>query len=175
MVWSSVIVASVGATAVSTGASLTAVTVIDAVSVARAEGGRAAVRARVGHAAGRAAGLVPGAVGERAGGAVLAVGHEADQSVARSSSAALSETAPTAVQVAPPLIEYCQVPLPVSAPVIAMPCSAPVSTSVIEAPMNDATVWPAFAVWSSVIDVSVGAIGADTGASLTAATVIDAV
>ena len=41
--------------------------------------------------------------------------------------------------------------------------------------MNDATVWPPFVVWSSVIEVSVGAMAASTGASLTAVTVIDAV
>ena len=56
-----------------------------------------------------------------------------------------------------------------------MPCTAPLSTSLIEPPTIDATVWPALAVWSSVIEVTVDPMGVSTGASLTAVTVMLAV
>src|SRR5438445_329844 len=69
-------------------------------------------------------------------------------------------------------MEYCHVPLPLADDVIAMPCSDPESGSVTDAPMNDATVWPALAVWSSVIVFNDGAIGVSTGASLMDVTVM---
>ena len=95
-------------------------------------------------------------------------------SLASSSSAVLLLTAPTAVHVVPPSIEYCQLPLVEVRPVIAIPFTAPASTSLMLAPMNDETVCPGsltLLVWSSVIAVSVGLIGVNTGASLTLATV----
>ena len=82
-------------------------------------------------------------------------------------------TAPIAVHVAPPSLEYCQAPLPLASALIAMPCSAPLSRSLIEAPTTAATVWPALAVWSSVIEFKVGAAGVSTGASFTGLTVIE--
>ena len=53
---------------------------------------------------------------------------------------------------------------------IAIPLTAPASTSLMLAPMKDETVCPgslALVIWSSVITVSVGLIGANTGASFT--------
>ena len=102
-------------------------------------------------------------------------GMKRTRSPERSSSADPPLTAPTLLQLRPPSTEYCHAPLPSAVAVIAMPCTAPVSTSLIDAPMKEATVWPLFAVWSSVIELSDGVAAASTGASLTAETAIVAV
>jgi hypothetical protein len=59
----------------------------------------------------------------------LASGTKRSLSVLRSRSALVVETAPTLVQLEPPLVEYCQVPLPLTRLVTAMPDAAPLSTS----------------------------------------------
>ena len=48
---------------------------------------------------------------------------------AAKSSAAAADGVPKAVQLPPPLVEYCQTPLAPSAAVTAMPCTAPGSGS----------------------------------------------
>ena len=53
---------------------------------------------------------------------------EAD-SLERKSKAEVLSTAPTAVQVAPLSVEYCQVPVPLLRLVTAIPLTAPLSTS----------------------------------------------
>ncbi len=45
----------------------------------------------------------------------------------------------------------------------------------MDPPTNDATVWPALTISSSVIGARVGAMATSTGASLTAVTAIEAV
>ena len=103
------------------GASLTAVTVIDAVSVAVL---KAVVPPFV-----LTSTLVPALplVWSQARNVTLAEsafcasGTKRSLSVARSSRADVSETVPTANQLLPPLVEYCQVPLPLVRPVTAMP------------------------------------------------------
>ena len=56
---------------------------------------------------------------------------------AASSNADVSDTAPTAVQLEPPLVEYHQVPLVAAVPVNARPVDAPASASVTLAPAPD--------------------------------------
>ena len=55
----------------------------------------------------------------------LAPGTMRSRSVARSSRALVLLTLPSAVQFEPALVEYCQLPLALFAPVIAMPCTEP--------------------------------------------------
>ena len=105
-------------------------------------------------------------------------GTNRNRSLARSSSALLSDTAPTPAQLVAPSMEYCQVPPEV--PLTAMPSSAPLSTSVMRSPpalaMIDATVLPALLIWSSSRVVSsIAPLLSSTGASLTAATLMLAV
>ena len=96
-----------------------------------------------------------------------------------SNTAELSETAPKAVQLAPPLVEYCQVPLASSTPMTATPSSAPESASEIGSPPAPVariadTVSPAGATVSSSIAVRTGEPeSSSTGASLTALTVME--
>ncbi|MND76505.1 hypothetical protein D3C80_681530 [compost metagenome] len=90
-------------------------------------------------------------------------------SVARNSSALLAATLPTAFQVLPSRL-YCQVPLPLVSPVMAIPCSAPLSTSLMLAPTTLATVCPALLIAPSLNGVSDGAAGVSTGASLSVVT-----
>ena len=109
--------------------------------------------------------------------AFCASGTKRNLSVARSSRAEASETVPTAFQLVPPLIEYCQVPLPLVSAVTAMPSTAPASTSVMRSPpalaMIAETRSPPLVVWSSVMVVSVMApLLSSSGASLTAVTVM---
>ena len=112
----------------------------------------------------------------------IASGRKRTRSAARSSRAEVSATAPTVAQVVPLSSEYCQVPLPVVtvAPVTAIPSSAPASTSVMRSPpplaMISTTVLPVLVVWSSVIVVSViEPAVSSTGASFCARTVTDCV
>ena len=58
-----------------------------------------------------------------------ALGTSRNKSVDLRSKALALLTAPTAVHVVPPLIEYCQVPVPATTVVTAMPCKAPGSVS----------------------------------------------
>ena len=108
----------------------------------------------------------------------IASGTKRTRSAARSSRAEVSATAPTLAQVVPLSSEYCQVPLPVvtEAPVTAIPSTAPASTSVMRSPpalaMISATVLPVLVVWSSVMAVSViSPLLSSTGASFTGVTV----
>ncbi len=70
--------------------------------------------------------------------------------VADNNTALLSATAPKAVQLLPPSVEYSQMPFVSSTPVTAMPSTAPASSSVIGAPpplaSTSATVSPAGSV-----------------------------
>ena len=89
-------------------------------------------------------------------------------------------TEPMFVQLDPPLVEYCQVPLPLLNAVIAIPSIDPLSASVIRSPPADAiiaaTVLPEFVVSSSVIVVNdMLPVLSSTGASLRLVTVIEAV
>ena len=95
-------------------------------------------------------------------------GTKRTRSAARSSSAAVPDRLPNAVQLPPLSTEYCQVPFPASAAVMAMPWTAPTSPSTTDVPRIDATVWPALDVCSSVIAVRDGLAGVSAGASLTA-------
>src|SRR6218665_3611301 len=98
-------------------------------------------------------------------------GTKRTRSPLRSSSAEASETAPTFCQLAPPLVLYCQVPVPEVRPVRAMPCTAPVSASVTWPVRKLDTATPGLLVSESVRPVSVGPAGVSTGASLTLLTV----
>ena len=79
-------------------------------------------------------------------------------------------TVPTPVQVVPPSVEYCQVPVPLVNPVTAIPLTAPLSTSVTFPEISVETRSPLFVVWSSLMVVKLLAPDR-TGASLTAVTV----
>ena len=101
-------------------------------------------------------------------------GTKRSSSVERSRRAESVETAPTAFQVVPPSIEYCQVPVLLTRPVTAIPFTAPVSTSVTLPAISVETRSPLLVVWSSVIVVKLLA-PVSTGASFTLVTVIEAV
>ena len=88
-----------------------------------------------------------------------ASGTKRTLSVSRSSNALAGVTGPTALQIEPPSVEYCQVPLPLTREVIAMPGGAPPSGSVTDAPSSAPTSTPGFATSSSVIGGSAGAVG----------------
>ncbi len=85
--------------------------------------------------------------------------------------AELSDTAPKAVQVVPPSVEYSQVPLLVSVPVTAIPPTAPVSASVMLLPIISETEvpWLPTSFWLIVARVELPELSS-TGASLTAVT-----
>ena len=105
--------------------------------------------------------------------AFIASGTNRTKSVLRNNSAEASDTTPIFDHVEPLLIEYCHVPLPLLSDVMAMPSTAPLSTSVIRSPlaeaMMEATVWPPWPVWSSVMVVSVIVpVLSSTGASFIA-------
>ena len=97
-----------------------------------------------------------------------------------SSTAAESKTAPKAVQMPPPLVENCQLPLLLSTATMATPSGSPVSTSMIRSPpaleMMLATVLPAGLETDSAMSVRVMLpVLSRMGASFTAVTTIDAV
>ena len=94
------------------------------------------------------------------------LGTKRIESVARNSSALASLTMPTAIQVAPASVLYCQVPLPEARAVMAMPLSAPLLVSEMLAPAKLSTVCPALPVSFSVMAVSAGDPSASTGAAL---------
>ena len=146
-----------------------------AVSLRDAERGGAAVDRRVSNATSNFADLVPGAVGELPGCTLIAVGDEAHAVASAQQQRSRVARIPATFHVDPPLSEYCQVPLPLSTPVMATPCSAPESASVIEAPTMEAMVCPPLVVSSSVIGTSSGATGVSPGASLTATTLMSTV
>jgi phosphatidylglycerophosphate synthase len=100
-----------------------------------------------------------------------------NMSVLLRSRAELPATVPTEAQLLPPLVEYSHEPFPFVVAVIAIPSTALLSTSVMRSPpaeeIIEATVWPALAVLSSVIAVSVIVLVlSSNGASLTLVTVI---
>ena len=88
-------------------------------------------------------------------------------SVDRSSSDEVLVTAPTAFQVEPLSVEYCQVPLLLTSEVTAIPLTAPVSTSAILVAIKVETKSPLLEVLSSVMVVKLLA-PESVGASLTA-------
>src|SRR5262245_53654909 len=87
------------------------------------------------------------------------------RSVDRSRRAELVLTEPTAVQVLPLSVEYCQVPVPLERSVTAMPFTAPASTSLTCPEMSVETRSPLLVVWSSLMVVKLLAPDS-TGASL---------
>ena len=101
-------------------------------------------------------------------------GTKRSLSVDRNNRAELLATVPTAFQVPPPSIEYCQVPVLLLRLVTAMPFTAPVSTSLSLPEIKVETRSPLLLVWSSVIVEKLLA-PESTGASLTLVMVIEAV
>src|SRR5262249_25693916 len=73
-------------------------------------------------------------------------GTNRNLSVDRSNSAEASDTAPTLVQMVPPSVEYCHAPVLLLKPVTAMPETAPLSTSETCPEINVETKSPLFVV-----------------------------
>ena len=157
----------------STGASFTAVIVMDAVSLA-AENGVAPPLTDTST-------LLP-SVSElwsqtrksnEATSATSPPGTKRMRSMSRSNRALEPETVPTAFQFEPASIEYSQTPLPLVRDVTAIPSSAMASTSVTFASRFEMRS-PALAGSSSLMLVKDGAEGLRVGASFTALTAMDA-
>ena len=102
--------------------------------------------------------------------AFCASGTKRSRSVPRNSNADVSLTTPSAFQVLPLLLEYSQVPLPLVSAITAMPCSAPASASLMPPPRMAATDCPPLLVWFSLMPLNTGVATVSTGASLTAPT-----
>ncbi len=92
----------------------------------------------------------------------------------------MRSTVPTSLHVEPPLVEYCQVPLPLLNAVIAMPSAAPLSTSrdaIAASGCNDRRnrlSRVVYLIFRDVVSVMVTLLSR-SGASLTASYVIEAI
>ena len=103
-------------------------------------------------------------------------GLKRTRSLPASSSALLSLTVPSGVQLLPLSVEYSQLPVPTTVlPVMAAPALVPRSTSLKLPPSSLATLWPVLPVSSSVIPAKSSVALVSVGASFTALTLMLAV